>query len=171
MPGARITPGEAVRLDGYLVKAASNGLCSNDLAQWNVRFALADLTQSADFRGIYIGSRMMPTLLRRTKLRDMVSDQAVGEISSWLAQGFPHPSALGLQPELASLFPFVGLLGGEVSEGREDKPSKRARKAANGERKSLRSSDLSGLVGNAMHWAQAGTWLAYTLSTVAQVGP
>ncbi len=70
----------------------------------------------------------------------------MGAMSHWLVQGFPHPFAIGISPELASTFPCPLRLV-DVKTGLDGKAQKV-------------------LMGNAMHVAAVGSWLLYNMACV-----
>ena len=113
---------------------------------WRPKFALADVTQNAQFRQRLCVEAAMPCLLTHTLLYDLVSGRLVTACSHWLAQGFPHPAGRGVQQQLKAAFPFDDtILDGTSSEG-------------------LSYSNQRILAGNAMHWNAIGSWLLYNLS-------
>ncbi len=91
---AELIASQVDRLEGRTLQACRTGLCSSDLRTWTVPCALADLRQSETWGRIDVA--IMPALLRKSLIYEMVSGRLVGEVALWLAQGFPHPLTLGL---------------------------------------------------------------------------
>ena len=155
---------EAGRVESYMAKAHSMGWCSAEFRDWQVPFALADITQNANFRAA--STKCMPALLRKTKLWELVSDQAVGEVAMWLAQGVRHPQAVGVPPDLVSTSPFGNLLSQEASQ--TTKRRKKSSLAADAQE--LSAKVRASLVGNSMHVCQDGTWFCHAMTSFKNSG-
>ena len=95
----KLTPAAAARLEGHQLCAHAAGFCDASFHDWTIPFALADVTQNVEFRRMS-GTLHMPTLLKKTKLWDMVRDVPVHPVSIVCAQGFPC-AARGVPSELA----------------------------------------------------------------------
>ena len=155
-----LTPAVAARLESHLLAARAAGHCDDLGRNWSCAFALADSTQNGHFRQISVST--MPTLLRKTRLWDLVQDKPVNILSIMCAQGFPAP-ARGVPEEFAALFPFKSMLSlnGE-------KPKRKRQRIAEigiGEGRKLSDEEVKQLVGNSFHWASIAAWLCYALSS------
>ena len=140
-----LSAGDSARLESWVHWAGKQGFL-DETGCWRPKFALADVTQNAQFRQRLCVEAAMPCLLTHTLLFDLVSGRLVTACSHWLAQGFPHPAGRGVQQQLKAAFPFDDtILDGTSSEG-------------------LSYSSQRILAGNAMHWNAIGSWLLYNLS-------
>lgn len=137
-----ITSAKDAVLEGYQWKAIDDGLRVD--GRWTVSTALVNLSNVGSYAHVY--SECFPTLLKSSKLYDMVRDRTVGMAELWLAHGFPHPSIAG------------------VSEHHAYFPCSRLVDPANAE--CLTVASQRNLLGNSMHVAQMGAWFLYVLSGI-----
>lgn len=94
------TPKIAV-LEGYELKALSDGLC-DDLGNWNVPFALANLANVSSYGNF--STHVAPTLLCNSHLYSFTPvSRPVFIREMWLMQGIPH-SAASLPCDVARFF-------------------------------------------------------------------
>ena len=129
--------GEAARMDGHLVCAYEHGLCDEEFGNWKVDFAIVDLHNSAEYMKHRLNN--IPTLLRHTKLWDLVANRPVPVVAHWLFQGWAHPAAAGGSRQVRQRLPFArSLMDGDVPV-----PVQRC------------------LTGNGMHFAQVGIWFLH----------
>ena len=109
----------------------------------------------------------MPTLLRKTRLWDLVQDSPVNIVSIMCAQGFPVP-AQGVPEELAALLPFKSMLCfNEEGEPPARKPKRKRQRTVEvgiGEGRKLSEEEIKKLVGNSFHWAFIAAWLCFAFS-------
>ncbi len=161
-----IIANRAVRLEDHLVSAVKAGMCNSDFEDWQVPCALVDLTQTEQWGRVSV--EVMPALLRRTMLYDMVSGRLVGEISAWLAQGFPHPAARGLSPDLQSWcsFGFCQESGQEENTSHSPGAASSTDVGPSDTRVQLTSSDRLELVGNAMNLLQVSAWCVQVFGAI-----
>jgi len=160
---ADLNIGQESRLEAQLCAAARAGQCDSNFEHWSVSFAIVDLTQSVGWRGV--STEVLPALLRRSKLWDLVSAQPVGEVALWLAQGFPHPRAVGLAPAvLQSITIPCGATGpSDSASSRTELLYCRGPEHTVVERLSL--------IGNAMNLTQVSAWLAFAFASIDRVLP
>ena len=97
-----LSPSEVIRLIGFSRLAAEKGLISEDEG-WCVSVAIVNLSQTAQYAGL-IDSSCAPTLLRRSVLFDLVSDQLVLPQAHFAIQGYPASELMG---DRCSFFAFV----------------------------------------------------------------
>lgn len=148
--------GDAARIEGHQLQAFKHGFCDATLTTWNVPFALVDITKSET----YVTKAMVdkvPTLMRRTKLWDLVADAGCPVAMHWLIQGFPHPMARGVSDATKARFPFPALL---------ERRSGPASSTDDGDIEALTPCEQRSLTGNAMHIAQVGSWFLHVLSGI-----
>ena len=93
-----------------------------------------------------LGTEVMPALMRKSLLWDLVRERAVSVAEGWLLQGVPHPDVVALDERTRSKCPYGGVIS--LSAPR--------RCALNRQKE---------LMGNAMHWAQISMWYLYILAT------
>ena len=144
---AALGRGNAQRLESWKCWADKHGWRTSE-GKWadpTIRFAFADLTQNARYRK-KVETEFAPCFLTHTHLWDMVADRSVPVLVHWLAQGFPHPGASGIPPDLSQDMPLGSQL---LDSGSPELLSDVAQRK---------------LTGNAMHWNSIGSWLLYALS-------
>jgi len=173
---------QANRLETHLVRAAEKGLCNQDFSEWRVPVAVVNLLQSNAWAAISTTS--LPSLLRKGRLWDLTSGAEVGEVSVWLAQGFPHPLAGGLPDCLRADFSFkcchdessasgsvpdLAVARGGGGSSPKDLASgarSRLRVGAPQVHHGFKLSDRLSLVGNAMNLWQVTAVLVFAFSCV-----
>ena len=84
-------------------------------------------------------TKQTPTLLRKSTLYDMISQRPLLPLEYFLIQGYPHPDTGIISEELRAQFPFADALS------------------------ILAPHEVTSLMGNGMHLAQAGTWLLWNM--------
>ena len=139
------SPAELARLEGYQLLASQMGLCDDCFFNWDacLNFAIVNVTQRAEFIGLKIRDAA-PTLLRKSKLWNLLTEQPIHVAVHWLMQGFPHPSFSRLSPELIAYFPYASL-------------------------DSLSDVQQRSLVGNAMHWASSAAMFLFLLGCTGKL--
>ena len=122
------------------VLARQRGLCEHNFKGWKVSYALANISQTAQYnKQIQVDGAVVPTLLRRSLLVDLVEQRAITRPELWCIQGYPHPHVEGLSVDLTRLFPFEHTLS------------------------ELSSSEEKVLIGNGMHIAVVGVWTMWAV--------
>ena len=144
-----LSAGDLSRLESWQCWAEKQGLCGDlDHRGPNPptrKFVLVDLTQNAQYMK-RASTDVMPCLLTHTLLWDLAAGCLVPVMVHWLAQGFPHPAALGVPSRVTDNFPFDGGLLDPADERCIPLKAQRA------------------LTGNAMHWNCVGSWILYNVS-------
>ena len=130
------------RLEGYNLKSFEVGLRGRSGA-WLSDVAIVDAKDVDKYGGIH--SQLMPCILCKSEMFDLVSQSRLGVQQVWLAQGFPHPGARSELGSLVELFPF----------DLEDVAA-------------LTDQEQKGLLGNCMHVAQIGAWFLYNVACSRQ---
>jgi hypothetical protein len=148
---------QAVRLESRLCEAFRLGHCDAGFRNWTVPVALVDVTQSESWRKIE--TQCVPTLLTGSKLYDMVSSQVVGEVSLWLSQGFPHPSAIGVGAASIAQLDFSFPCGLQAIDGAPGASSQQAARP-------LTKAERLRLAGNAMNLTQVSAWFAFVVGSM-----
>ena len=139
-----LTTGSRARLESWHCWANKAADLKDENGVWQHELALADVTQNPRFKN-RVDVNYMPCLLTHTVLWDLVQDSMVPVMVHWLAQGFPHPSALSLRPDIARSFPFDPSL---IEHGSESALSLSAQRV---------------LTGNAMHGSCIGSWFLFNM--------
>ena len=101
-----------------------------------------------------IDTKVMPCLLRRSQLVNMVTQEIVWAAEHWAVMGFPHPSFTD-DDAVRKYFPCASLFAVDA-EGNPKLPDQNGRQ---------RTANQKFLTGNAMHWAQISVWLTFALAT------
>jgi hypothetical protein len=134
------------RIEGYLLLASKKGLLVPTPPPgkpWLRTCVLVDAEQDAGYGGLFDVSA--PTLLKRSRLYDIVQQRLAAPAQHWLMQGFPYPcDASGDFSQ--RFFPFLQLV--------VDSPDV------------LTEAEQRQLTGNGMHVAQIGSWFLYNLACV-----
>ena len=88
-----LSSSDIARLEGWHLLCAKRGLCDSDFRNWKTPFAVASITQTAEWQGVgqSTANHVMPTILRRTRLWDLVGEKPIGLHTHWLIMGFAHP--------------------------------------------------------------------------------
>ena len=176
----KLTPAAAARLEGHQLCAHAAGFCDASFHDWTIPFALADVTQNVEFRRMS-GTLHMPTLLKKTKLWDMVRDVPVHPVSIVCAQGFPC-AARGVPSELAELFPLRKLTAALLTAGANNEMAEQVAQTRQKRRRhnsssqyvdvvgthepeQLTADQLAALIGNSFNWAQLGAWVCHAYSS------
>lgn len=147
------SPSNCGRLENWLVLAQKKNIMSSDgKKQWaeDVRMCIANVTQNEGYG--HLNTEVMPALLRRSLLVDLVRERPVAVAEMWLIQGFPHPDIDQLPLEVRARFPFPKL----VSNTRDASSH-------------LPLSKQIEMVGNSMHLSQIGLWVLYNIATTTFV--
>lgn len=142
---------------------------------WQCAVAIANITQGAHFSNVQ--TAVVPTLLRRSKLVDLIRRRIIFAAEHWVIQGFPHPAFEVVDGDMSRFFPCAALVMAsppanrteDVASGDSpDSPARllggaaRAARAPRTER--LSSTAQRGLTSNSMHWAQVGVWFLCSLA-------
>ncbi len=163
-----IIPNQAVRMETRLCAAHKAGFRDEEFEAWSVQVALVDLAQSAEWGGIAVDA--LPALLRKQKIYDLVSGQLLGEVGAWVAQGFPHPAALGVSLAVKARFSFR--CGHNALQLESTKPAASSAAAAQtspGSCTEFSRNDRLSWVGNAMNVLQISAWLVHVLQHVGKL--
>ena len=151
-----LTPAARGRLEGWRNLARRNGLMvvsDDEQPRWTQDMCVVNVQQNdAYFKKI--DTDVMPALLRKSVLWDLVRERAVSVAESWLIQGVPHPDIDELDEQTRRRCPFARAISLSSS------PNERC--ALNRQRE---------MVGHAMHWAQISLWHLYNLSTTRLAEP
>ena len=156
-PPRALLNGDWDRLDGFLHHAHRDGLCDADFRNWSVKFGLANVAQEYHYSPACY--EVAPTLIRSSKLINIVTKDPVDMKALWLMQGFPHSEISAVPRHIAANFPFPSLVrtGGATASSSSTGEDK--------QRPQLSASDQMRLIGNGMQLAQVGTWIAFCFST------
>lgn len=141
-------PADLARIEGYQYRAKEMGYCNGDFTEWSLKVAVVNITQRVEFMDLR-ASPVMPTLLRKSILWDLVRDEMVHPAVHWIVMGFPHPAFLP-PGQLADQFPFTNIVLRSVETG------------------GLKLSAQLALQGNSMHWAAAAASLCYGLGCTSK---
>ena len=134
-----IPRGYEERLEGYLLNLATDA--ETQALLQDADCALVSLNHNAEFTNNSMSVEYVATLTRGSLLYDLKSQRVLSLPEQWCIMGWPHSEIRILSDELRSTFPFESRALGKCSAGKQRE-----------------------LLGNGMHMAVVGTWLAYTLS-------
>jgi len=161
--------GDLARLEGYQLAALKQGLCDVDLKKWNASFLVCNVSQRVEFNKLR-RQESMPTVLRNTRLWDLVGDRPVDVAVHWMIQGFPHPHASHLSQDLCKYFPFPAIVGpkemtaaGPRRRRNASSSSRQPGAGVNPPEDRLTDAEQRSLTGNAMHWAASAAVLIFCL--------
>jgi hypothetical protein len=147
----RLLPaGDYERLEGFQLLAERKGFQDPESQEWNVPMAVVNVTQT-ETHSKTVSTKVMPTLLRRSRLVDIVKGRVIPAAEHWLIMGFPHPQLDGSTDHMAHFFPCPELVGDEHDQSH------------------LSGSDQRALCGNAMHWSQVGVWFLFNLACTSKL--
>ena len=110
-----------------------------------------NLFQNADFAGV-MTNPVAPTLMRRSFLYDIISDQELLPLQHLLIQGFPVPLDGVVDTSISAHFAFPSLISPLATE--EDDHL-------------LSADSVRSLAGNSMHWSALASWLVFVWSVGA----
>ena len=120
-----------------LARVSDEGSCT-----WDCKVAVCNVTQNADFQN-QIDVSALPTIMKRSKLFDLVSGRLLSKEELFLAHGHPHPALTDLHGDrFAWDVAFVD---------------------------SLTYGQTSSLIGNSMHLCAVGAVVSYVLGFAASV--
>ena len=141
-PADDLFDAQIARLDGHFLNAHRRGLCSDTFSSWTVPFALVDVTQSEQWDG-KASYDTFPTVLRKSRLVNLVNGKCVPPPVYWAAQGFQHPVCASCADTEHGL-PFdASLLHGGLS-----------------------AAEQRSLLGNSMHRQQMGSWFLHCFACI-----
>ena len=109
-----LTPAARGRLEGWRTLAERNGLIQWSEADgehfWSqdVDMCVVNVQQNDNYFK-KLGTEVMPTLMRKSLLWDLVRERAVSVAEGWLIQGVPHPDVVELDELTRSKCPYGGL--------------------------------------------------------------
>ena len=144
-----LATGDYGRLEGFRVRAEKAGLCrrgpnGDGQIGWSQVVALANVTQTESYFTDF-STVVMPALMRRSTLVDLVRNRVVWAAEHWITQGFPHPAFAS--EDSARFFPGAPSLVPSPSADAGVLPAAEQRQ----------------LTGNAMHWAQISAWFLFAI--------
>ena len=159
-----LTIGENARLEGYQLQCHRKGLCDIDFREWQVGFAVVNCRQSSDFMGI--NCKVLPAILCKAKLYDLVNDDVIHVARHWLGHGFAHPAVSSLPDGLKATFPFADLVRRtSPCQGSSTDSISSSTIASAG---LLPGSKQRRLVGNSMHLGVVACAIAYLLACTSK---
>ena len=108
-----LTPAARGRLEGWRTLAERNVLIQWSEADgehfWSqdVDMCVVNVQQN-DYYFKKLGTEVMPALMRKSLLWDLVRERAVSVAEGWLIQGVPHPDVVALDELTRSKCPYGG---------------------------------------------------------------
>ena len=148
-PEIMLSTGDFGRLEGFRLRAEKTGLCvrgpnGDGQIGWSQSLALANVTQTESYF-TDLSAVVMPALMRRSTLVDLVSNRMVWAAEHWIVQGFPHPAFAS--EDCVTFFPGSTLVPGPTRAGDADV---------------MPAAEQRQICGNAMHWAQISSWFLFS---------